>query len=102
ADPREAFALSDFPRAQRPGALVLTEGAAGGTVQTETASERFLAPERIRSGGGAYGAGDSFAGALVFLLAVGVPLLAACARAGRYGAAVLSTLDPLDAQLALQ
>jgi ribokinase len=100
-DPREACSLDDFPPAQRPEALVLTEGAAGGAVYTAGASERFPAPPRRAEGGGAYGAGDSFAGALTYFLAAGVPVREACERAGPYGAAVLGALDPLEAQLAL-
>jgi ribokinase len=99
ADPREAGALADYPVA--PGALVLTEGKAGGTVSTVDGVERFASPSSAPAGGGAYGAGDSFAGALVYYLAAGLPVAAACARAAVHGAAVLASLDPLDAQLPL-
>src|SRR5262249_14631581 len=68
-DPREASRLEDFPAAQRPAALVMTEGAAGGTVSTGEGVRRFAAPQRQERGGGAYGAGDSFAGALTYFLA---------------------------------
>jgi ribokinase len=100
-DPREACSLDDFPPQQRPEALVLTEGAAGGTVHTARGSQRFAAPPRRPEGGGAYGAGDSFAGALTYFLAAGVPVLEACTRAGPHGSAVLAALDPLEAQLTL-
>ncbi|TMA75296.1 MAG: sugar kinase [Deltaproteobacteria bacterium] len=100
-DPREACSLDDFPAGQRPEALVLTEGATGGTVHTARGPQRFPAPPRKPEGGGAYGAGDSFAGALTYFLAVGVPVHEACVRAGPYGAAVLGALDPLEAQLEL-
>ena len=96
-DPREAWSLADFPHP--PEALVLTEGAAGGTVHTAAAVQRFSAP-LARSGGGAYGAGDSFAGALTWYLATGLPVVEACSRATRHGAAVLGALDPLEAQVA--
>jgi ribokinase len=99
ADPREASSLADYPVA--PGALVLTEGKAGGTVTTAGGVERFAAPSAVPAGGGAYGAGDSFAGALVYYLAAGLPVAAACGRAAVHGAAVLASLDPLDAQLPL-
>src|SRR5438128_747269 len=61
-DPREACTLEEFPPAQRPAALVLTEGAAGGAVYTADGVRRFPAPPKRAEGGGAYGAGDSFAG----------------------------------------
>ncbi|MGZ6125962.1 MAG: PfkB family carbohydrate kinase [Myxococcales bacterium] len=97
-DPREACSLDDFPPQQRPAALVLTEGAAGGTVYTARGAERFPAPQRRPEGGGAYGAGDSFAGALTYHLAAGAPVLDACVQAGPHGAAVLGALEPLEAQ----
>lgn len=96
-DPREAVSLDDFPPPQRPAALVLTEGAKGGAVYTTSGSQRFPAAKRPVRGGGAYGAGDSFAGALTYFLAKGLPALDACTRAARYGAAVLGALEPLDA-----
>ena len=100
SDPREVSALADYP--VPPGALVLTEGKAGGTVTTAAGIERFAAPSSAPTGGGAYGAGDSFTGALVYYLAAGLPAAVACARAAVHGAAVLASLDPLEAQLPLQ
>jgi ribokinase len=100
-DPREACTIDDFPPPQRPAALVLTEGAAGGAIHTERGPERFPAPQRRPEGGGAYGAGDSFAGALTYYLASGASILEACTRAGPHGAAVLGALEPLEAQLRL-
>ena len=97
-DPREACTLDDFPPEQRPAALVLTEGAAGGVVYTAEGTRRFPAPQRSGKVRGAYGAGDSFAGALTYYLAKGLPVLEACTRAGHHGAAVLGTLEPLEAQ----
>ena len=115
-DPREASRLADF----RTGALVMTEGAAGGFVETARGIERFAAPRLSPfapgdgsglgaapgdgSGlahGGAYGAGDSFTGALVYYLAAGAPIVEACARAAIHGAAVLAGLDPLEHQIPL-
>ncbi len=99
-DPREASSLEDYP--VPPGALVLTEGAAGGSVYTAAGARRFPAPPSPTvSGGGAYGAGDSFAGALTFYAAAGLDPVEACERAGRHGAAVLRGLDPRQHQLAL-
>jgi ribokinase len=99
ADPREVSGLADYP--VPPGALVLTEGKAGGTVATASGVERFAARPSAPAGGGAYGAGDSFAGALVYYLAAGLAAAPACARASAHGAAVLGSLDPLAAQLPL-
>lgn len=98
-DPREASRLADYP--QPPAALVMTEGADGGSVETAEGIRRFRAPPVGRVEGGAYGAGDSFAGALTYFLAAGHEVLDACARASHHGAAVLAGLSPLDAHLAL-
>jgi ribokinase len=99
-DPREASALADYP--VPPGALVLTEGAQGGRIETAAGTSRFPPAPPPPPGGGAYGAGDSFAGALTFYLAAGVPLVEACARAAHHGAAVLRGIDPRASQLPLQ
>jgi ribokinase len=99
ADPREAGARADYP--VPPDALVLTEGGAGGRVETAAGTFRFAAPRAPVAVRSAYGAGDTFAAAMTYLLAAGLPLLAACERAGRYGAAVLAGPDPLAAQLPL-
>ena len=99
-DPREAWSLADF--VVPPAALVLTEGKDGGRVITASGSARFPAPAAAPSGGCAYGAGDSFAGALVFHLAAGLPLLEACTRAGPFGAAVLAGFNPWEHQAVLQ
>jgi len=100
ADARERASLRDFP--VPPRALVLTQGAAGGQIETAEGISRFPAPQvRPTPGGGAYGAGDSFAGALTWFLALGLPVAEACARAAHHGAAVLGSLEPLDAQLPL-
>ena len=96
-DPREAWRLRDY--ALPPGALVLTEGAGGGSIATAAGAVRFDAPAGPPEGGGAYGAGDSFAGAFVYFLAAGAPLPEACARAGHFGAAVVGGLDPTQRQL---
>jgi ribokinase len=98
-DPREASARADYP--VPPVALVLTDGARGGRIETEEGTATFEAPRSPPPGGGAYGAGDSFAAALTFFLAAGMPIADACARAGAHGAAVLGGLDPREGQLAL-
>jgi len=104
SDPREValradFASEDDPR--MPDALVMTEGARGGTIETATGTTRF-ASEPVDHVRGAYGAGDSFAGALTYYLAAGAPIAEAAARAAAHGAAVLTSLDPLVAQRPLQ
>jgi ribokinase len=98
-DPREASTLADYP--VRPGALVLTEGAAGGRIETAAATVRFRAPPSPPEIASAYGAGDSFAAALTYHLAAGLDVAQACARAGPHGAAVLRALDPREGQLPL-
>jgi ribokinase len=98
-DPREAGVRGGYPVA--PDALVLTEGERGGRIETAAGTTRFAAPPPPALRASAYGAGDSFAGALTYLLAAGLSLAAACERAGEYGAAVLAGPDPIAAQLPL-
>jgi ribokinase len=98
-DPREASRRADYAIA--PEAIVMTEGAAGGRIETARGVTRFDAPRVEHAGGGAYGAGDSFAGALTFFLAAGVPIEEACARAAPYGAAMVAAIDPIGRQLSL-
>jgi len=100
-DARERSGLADYP--VRPSAVVMTEGAEGGHVETAAGTLRFAAPRAPRTpGGGSYGAGDSFAGALTFFLAAGLPVAEACGRAAHHGAAVLRGVDPTANQLALE
>ena len=94
-DPREATALADYAIA--PGALVMTDGARGGRIETAAGVVAFAAPPVPRVVG-AYGAGDSFAGALVHYLAAGRAIAEACARAAVHGAAVLAGIVPIDHQ----
>jgi ribokinase len=99
-DPRERSTLADY--AVPPSSLVMTEGLRGGYVETAAGVERFApgeAPHRVE---GSYGAGDSFAGALVWFVANGVDVHDAAARAARYGAAVLGGINPLEQQLVLE
>jgi ribokinase len=96
SDAREASTLADYP--VPPAALIMTEGEKGGRVETASGTGRFSAPHVVRTGGGSYGAGDSFAGALTFHLAAGASPLEAAQHAADHGAAVLQGLDPLQSQ----
>jgi ribokinase len=98
-DARERSTLADYPIP--PDALVLTEGAAGGRIETAAGTLRFPAAPAPARWGGAYGAGDSFAAALTYHLGAGRALPDACARAAAHGAAVLAALDPRDGQVPL-
>ncbi len=98
-DPREASTRADYP--VPPRALVMTEGAAGGRVETAGGRIHFppaAAPPRIV---GSYGAGDTFAGALTWYVATGHDVADAATRAAAHGAAVLRDVDPLASQLPL-
>jgi len=99
SDPREVGTLGDYPVA--PRALVLTDGARGGRVETREGTAHFAPTPPPSPIVGSYGAGDSFAGALVYFLATGLSPVAASSRAAAYGAAVLAGMIPLDAQLSL-
>lgn len=98
-DPREASSLGDYP--VPPAALVMTEGAAGGRIETAEGSRRFAAPRASPPRGGAYGAGDSFAGALTWYAGLGMSIDEACSRAALHGAAVLGSFEPISSQLQL-
>jgi ribokinase len=98
-DPLEASTLADY--AMPPKALVMTEGAAGGRIETARGTTRFPAPPPPPVTGAAYGAGDSFVGALTWYLACGLTVEEACVRAGPHGAAVLAGINPLQTQLPL-
>jgi ribokinase len=98
SDPRERGKRADY--AVPPRAVVLTDGAHGGTVETAGGVAQFTSPPAATTGG-AYGAGDSFAGALTYYLAAGLDAPAAAAAAAHHGAAVVASLDPLAAQLPL-
>ncbi|MEX2247570.1 MAG: PfkB family carbohydrate kinase [Dehalococcoidia bacterium] len=95
-DPREAGTLADY--AVPPAALVMTRGALGGRIETADGVSEFAAPPPPHRIVADYGAGDSFAGALVWYLASGLSLAEACTRAGAHGAAVLRGLDPTALQ----
>ena len=98
-DPREAHGLVDYP--VPPKVSVMTRGEEGGEIETALGTTRFCGSHvsgRLR---GAYGAGDSFAGALTWYLACGLGIEESCARAAQCGAAVLRDINPLDGQVAL-
>jgi ribokinase len=99
ADPRERASRADYPIP--PVAVVMTDGARGGTVETSGGIARFATP-LVSAIGGTYGAGDSFAGALVYYLAAGLDPLAAAEHAAHHGAAVIASLDPLAVQLPIE
>ena len=98
-DPRENRPLGDYPHP--PRALVLTDGASGGTIETAAGITRFAAPKIDTPIVGAYGAGDTFAAALTYYAAQEMSLPDACARAAKHGAAVLAGINPIEHQLRL-
>ena len=75
--------------------IVLTDGAGGGTVN----GERYVAADLPGEISDAYGAGDSFAAALLVGLARGEGEAAAIRLATRAGAAVITGRGPYTAQL---
>jgi ribokinase len=96
SDARERSRRRDYRNP--PVALVMTEGARGGFIETAAGIRRFAAPVLPGSVRGSYGAGDSFAGALTAYLAAGFGVEEACARAALHGAAVLGAVAPVGAQ----
>jgi ribokinase len=98
-DPRENAGREAYPSS--PAALVLTDGARPIRVVREVGTTLVDAPPRVEDPRGDYGAGDSFAGALVYFLACGLSVEEAAARAGPYAAAVLRGVDPLEMQMSL-
>lgn len=99
-DPRENRERDAY--AMPPGALVLTDGPRGGTIETATGTQAFGAPMRDAPVVGQYGAGDSFAAALTWYLASGANIVDACESAGHHGAAVLSGANPIEYQRPLE
>jgi ribokinase len=75
--------------------VVLTDGAAGGTAN----GERYAAVEPPGEISDSYGAGDSFAAALLYGLGRGDDLEAALRLAARAGAAVITGRGPYASQL---
>lgn len=99
SDPRESAARGAY--LHKPTALVLTDGAGPIRIVTDDGEELVDAPPRVPRPVGDYGAGDSFAGALVWFLARGFAVSEAARRAGPFGAAVLAGIDPLEVQAPL-
>jgi ribokinase len=99
-DAREASTRADY--AVPPRALVMTEGKKGGRIETDEGVTRFTPPKLEHELVGAYGAGDSFAAALTWYVARGLPVEDACVRASTHGAAVLRGLNPLEHQARLE
>lgn len=95
-DPREASRLADYPTP--PRALVMTEGTAGGRIETAADTRRFPAAPAPTARAAAYGAGDTFAAALTWYLTCGLDVAEACRRAAIHGAAVLAGANPLEHQ----
>jgi len=98
SDAREAGIPDDYD--PRPAVLVMTDGARGGSVYTDSSTDSFESPP-VPARVGSYGAGDSFAGAFTYYFAAGCDPITAAARAAHHGAAVLSSINPLTAQLRL-
>ncbi len=98
-DEREVSTLADY--GPPPRYLVMTEGKHGGVIEGDHGRVRFAAPPTPKTVRSTYGAGDSFAGALLYFLAAGLEPVVACERAGVFGAAVLTSSDTLGAQLGI-
>ncbi len=97
-DPREVSTRADY--AIPPTALVMTDGARGGIVETRDGITPFRSPP-VTMALGTYGAGDSFAGALTYYVGSGLSPAVAAGRAAHHGSAVIASLDPIAAQLPL-
>src|SRR5581483_9058553 len=91
SDARERSSLSDYSPA--PCAVVMTDGARGGTIETSAGIARFRPPV-VKPPGPSYGAGDSFAAALTYFLAAGYPVDEAATCACTFGAAVVGASMP--------
>lgn len=99
-DPREASIRADY--AVPPDALVMTNGRDGGLVETAQGIARFAAATPPTLIAGSYGAGDTFAAALTWYIALDLPVLEACDRAALHAAAVLAGHNPLDHHIPLK
>ena len=99
SDPRENTPREDYERA--PDALVLTDGERPIRIARSGGVTQVDAPPRVQDPRGDYGAGDSFAAALTYFMAIGRTLDEAVRLAGPFGAAVLRGIDPLEVQARL-
>jgi ribokinase len=97
-DPAEAFMDDDLD--PRPGLLVRTRGAEGGSYSLRGGPPRTFRPSPPPGPVvDRYGAGDSFAAALGYALALEMPAEEALELAARCGAAVLAGRGPYEGQL---
>jgi ribokinase len=96
SDPRERGRRCDYPIP--PGALVMTAGPRGGTVEQDDGEHHFDAAVPPAPPRSTYGAGDTFAAALTWFCATGLTPLEACRRAAVHAAAVLAGPTPLISQ----
>jgi ribokinase len=97
-DPAEVYRDGDLDLP--PRLVVRTSGSRGGTFAVAGEPPRSFHGARV--GGPVidrYGAGDSFAAALAYALAAGLPAPEAVATAARCGAAVLRGRGPFEGQL---
>jgi ribokinase len=98
ADPSERYDLEQLPT--RPKAILLTEGAHGGSYTTpDGTTGRWDATEPPGPTVDAYGCGDSFAAGLAYGLGKGEPLDRALLLAARCGAHCLAGRGPYETQL---
>lgn len=99
-DPAERLDPSSLPA--HPGALVLTDGAGGGTFRTADGREgRYEAAPLPGPVVDTYGAGDSFHAGLTYGLASGMALADALELAARCGAHAVTGRGPTGGQLRL-
>lgn len=95
SDTGEAYADGDVE--PRPGAVVCTEGAAGGSVSVDGEVIRFPPAELPGPVVDAYGAGDCFAAGLTFGLGNGLDPARAAAVGAECGAACMTRRGPYGA-----
>ena len=97
-DPSERYDAAAL--AERPGLVVLTEGANGGTFETAEGDRgRFPAAPLPGPLADAYGGGDSFAAGLTFAFGRGRSVAESLAVAARCGAACVAGTGPYEGQL---
>ena len=100
-DPAERFDPDVL--SHRPGMVVLTDGARGGTYETADGRSGAYAPSPPPAGSSAradtYGGGDAFAAGLTFALGAGWEIVAALTLAARCGAYAVSGRGPYEGQL---
>jgi ribokinase len=97
-DPAERYDADALP--ERPGLVVRTEGASGGTWESERGDRgRYEPPPLPGPFVDAYGAGDSFQAGLTYGLAAGMELAQALGLAARCGANAVTGRGPTGGQL---